>query len=118
LDERLDAGSLRQLPFYEFIAFLVVQFQGLGFVAQRVFGVALPVGLEHADVIERAQLVGHLAAVVVIFVHLQGLQAEHPVGGPAVANHALSAAGIVPDLGALAGFGGDGEAAVAAFSLH
>ena len=58
-----------------------------------------PVALQDAEVLEHAELVvAHAAGVVVLAVHLQLAQAEHEVGRPAVADHALGPARVVPRL--------------------
>src|SRR5262249_17488275 len=59
-------------------------------------------GTEEIEVLQRVQLAGNDPAVVVVLVHLCRGWTEDVVGGAAVADHALGAAGIVPRLLALA----------------
>ena len=53
---------------------------------------------KHAEVIERGQLVGDHAAVVVVAVHLQGVHAQRVFGRHRVAERALGPAGEVVGL--------------------
>jgi hypothetical protein len=69
--------------------------------SQPIFELAYvvrPVHAEDAKMFQRPQLFVLDAAVIVDLVHLQCGKAQYPIGRPAVADHALGPAGIMPRL--------------------